>query len=139
MTRKVFYWVFTGMLAAWLLVGGVFDISHNPAAIAILNTLGYPAYVATILGICKLLAVPALLYPRARFLREWAYAGVTFDALGAFISHLAVSDGIGATAAPLILLAVAACSYLLLPANYRLRSTTVDRSAISTGIPSISG
>jgi hypothetical protein len=120
--KQVLYWSFTVLLSAWLLAGGIFDSIHAPAAIAILHALGYPAYLCTILGVCKLLAVPALLYPRTRFLREWAYAGITFDALGAFVSHLAVKDGISNAVAPLVMLAFAAGSYFLRPAAYRLHS-----------------
>lgn len=123
MLKRILYWLFTALLAAWLLAGGIFDSTHAPAALAILHRLGYPDYLCTILGPCKLLAIPALLYPRARFLREWAYAGITFDALGAFYSHLAVKDSVGDTVAPLIMLVFAAGSYLLRPEEYRLHST----------------
>ena len=122
--KQISYWLFTTLLAAWLLAGGIFDVFHLPAANAILQALGYPAYLATILGVCKLLAVPALLYPRTRFLREWAYAGVTFDTLGAFASHLAMKHSIGATIAPLIMLSFAIVSYMLRPATYRLHPAT---------------
>ena len=120
MFKQISYWFLTALLVAWLLAGGVFDVFHLPAANAILHALGYPEYLATILGVCKLLAVAALLYPRTRFLREWAYAGITFDALGAFASHLAMKHSIGATIAPLIMLSFAAASYWLRPVAYRL-------------------
>ena len=120
MYKQISYWLFTALLAVWLLVGGIFDVFHLPAANAILRALGYPEYLATILGSCKLLAVAALLYPRTRFVREWAYAGITFDALGAFASHLAMKHSIGATIAPLIMLSFAAASYCLRPTAYRL-------------------
>ena len=122
MLKHIFYWLFTALVAAWLLAGGIFDSIHAPEALAILHKLGYPDYLCSILGVCKLLALPALFYPRARFLREWAYAGITFDALGAFFSHLAVNDSTGATISPSIMLAFAIGSYLLRPAGYRLHS-----------------
>jgi len=121
MLQRVFYWVFIVLLTAWLLAGGLFDLSYNPAAVAILHKLGYPDYLGAFLGICKLLAVLALLYPRTRLLREWAYAGIAFDALGAAFSHRMVHDSAGEIAAPLLMLAFAAGSYLLCPAAYRLR------------------
>jgi hypothetical protein len=120
MLQRVSYWVFIVLLAAWLLAGGLFDLTHAPAAIAILRKLGYPDYLGSFLGVCKLLAVVALLYPRTRFLREWAYAGISFDALGAAFSHRMVHDSAGEIAAPLLMLAFAAGSYLLRPAVYRL-------------------
>ena len=85
----------------------------------IMRTLHYPDYMLLILGPCKLLAVLAVLYPKTRFLREWAYAGVTIDALGAFASHSAVHDFSNAFA-PLVMLAIAAGSYVLRPDNLRL-------------------
>jgi hypothetical protein len=59
------------------MLGGVTDIAGLPAAHEIMRTLQYPGYMLLILGPCKLLAVLALLYPKTRLLREWAYAGVS--------------------------------------------------------------
>ena len=120
MFQRILYWILIVLLSAWLLAGGLFDSTHAAAAIAILHKLGYPDYLGTILGVCKLLAVLALLYPGTRFLREWAYAGIAFDALGAAFSHLAVHASVGEIAAPLIMLTLAVGSYLLRPAAYRL-------------------
>lgn len=116
MIRRVTYWIFTGSLVLWLLAGGSFDVLRAPGAVGILRALGYPVYLCTILGVAKLLAVPALLQSRTKLLSEWAYAGVTFDGLGAFFSHVAVHDAAGATIAPLVFLAFAAVSYSLRPA-----------------------
>lgn len=117
MIRRALYWIFTVLLAMWLLAGGAFDTSRAAGAVAILRALAYPAYLCTILGVAKLLAVPAILYPRAGVLREWAYAGVTFDGLGAALSHVAVHDSATTTMAPLIFLGFAAGSYLLRPSR----------------------
>lgn len=113
MPRRSVYWVFTILLVAWLMAGGTFDLARTSGAIAILRTLGYPPYLCTILGIAKLLAVPAILYSRAGRLQEWAYAGIVFDGLGALFSHLAVRDTVGATVAPVIFLVFGAVSYVL--------------------------
>jgi DoxX-like family len=123
MRQRVFwYWVFMALTALWLVSGGILDLMRAPAVAAILRRLGYPIYVCTILGSCKILAVAALLRARNPLLRECAYAGITFLLMGAFLSHLAVHDTVGATAAPVTLLALAAGSYLVRPAHYRLRA-----------------
>jgi uncharacterized membrane protein len=127
MTKQTAYWILTGLLAAWLALGGVLDLARIPATREIMKTLHYPDYLLLILGACKLLAVLALLYPRTRLLREWAYAGVTFDALGAFISHCAVHDTVSNTAAPLLFLALAAAGYLLRPDALRLTAASPRR------------
>jgi len=114
------YWIFTGCLVVWLILGGLTDIAGAPGAREIMHTLHYPDYMLLILGPCKLLAVAALLYPKTRLLRERAYAGVTIDALGAFASHCAVHDDVFATVAPLVMLAIAAGSYFLQPDHLRL-------------------
>jgi hypothetical protein len=85
-----------------------------------MRTLRYPDYLLLILGPCKVLAALALLHPRTRLLREWAYAGITINALGAFASHCAVRDDLSSTIAPLVMQALAAGSYLLRPDALRL-------------------
>jgi hypothetical protein len=115
--RRSVYWVFTILLVVWLVAGGSFDLARAFGAMAILRTLGYPPYLCTILGVAKLLAVPALLYSRAGRIQEWAYAGVAFDGLGALLSHAAVHDTAGATIAPLLFLTFMTMSYLLRPVS----------------------
>jgi DoxX-like family len=117
--HRSFYWSFTLLLVAWLLAGGGLDLARAPGAIAILRTLGYPPYLCTILGVAKLMAVPAILYYGAGRIQEWAYAGVTFDGLGAFVSHVASHDSTGSTIAPLLFLGFAVVSYVLRPAPLR--------------------
>lgn len=73
--------------------------------------LGYPIYFLKILGTAKLLGVAALLYGRFPRLKEWAYAGFTFDLIGAFWSHLSSGDPIYVAIIPLGFLLVLAISY----------------------------
>ena len=120
MNKRATYWCVTGLLAAWLILGGVSDIARVSGAREIMKTLHYPYYLLLILGPSKLLAVLALLYPRTRILREWAYAGVTIDGLGAFVSHCMVHDSVPHAVAPLVFLALAAAGYLLRPDALRL-------------------
>ncbi len=91
-TRTLGYWLATGVTVFMLLSGGLAYLLRADFAVAGVTALGYPAYVVTILGAWKLLAVPALLVPGFDRLREWAYAGVMFDLTGAAASHLAVGD-----------------------------------------------
>lgn len=119
--REIGYWVCTGLIALWLVPSGIFDILRTQSVVDILHHLGYAAYVGVILGVGKLLAVAAILYPKTRLLREWAYAGVTFDLIGAIVSHLSVHDPFGIVIVPVIVLALAAGSYVLRSERVRLR------------------
>jgi hypothetical protein len=93
-------------------ISGIANLIHaEPVMEIIHHHLGYPDYFPTILGVAKLLGVIALALPGTRRLKEWAYAGFTFDLLAAFVSHSAMHDGLSKQAMPLFLLLVLAASY----------------------------
>ena len=121
--RKIGYWVTTALLALGFLAGGIFDIGQSPAVIVTLQHLGYPAYLAVLLGTWKVLGALAVTAPGLPRLKEWAYAGIMFDLTGALVSHAAVGDGADKLAAPLVLLAIAAASWALRPDSRKLAST----------------
>jgi hypothetical protein len=104
------YWITTGLLALNYAIGGVVDVLQPPAAAEVMKHLGYPPYFLPMLGVAKLLAVPALLVPGFPRLREWAYAGITFNLLAAAYSHFRSGDGAAQIAVPLAILALAAVS-----------------------------
>jgi hypothetical protein len=84
-----------------------------PAVIAGLAQLGYPPYVASILGVWKLLGVADLVGPGRSGLKEWAYAGFFFLLTGAALSYAASGDTGGKILVPLVLLALVMASYAL--------------------------
>jgi len=113
--KVVGYWLTTGLFAAAFLASGAAELAGAPAAVTATLALGYPAYVLTILGLWKVLSVPALLAPRLPRLKEWAYAGIFFDLTGAAASHAFSGETLGRIATPLVLLLVAAASWALRP------------------------
>jgi uncharacterized membrane protein YphA (DoxX/SURF4 family) len=113
--RAVAYWIVTALVAAELAVGGAWDILRIPLVRGVMDHLGYPSYSLVIIGVWKLLGAAALLAPRYPRLKEWAYAGAVFNYTGAVASHLAVGDGAGAIAYPLVQLALVAASWALRP------------------------
>jgi hypothetical protein len=120
--KVIGYRIATGLLAAAFLAGGAAELASTPAAVAATLALGYPAYFLTILGVWKVLSVPALLAPRFPRLKEWAYAGIFFDLTGAAASHAFSGDSAGKIAIPLVLLLVAAASWALRPASRTWKS-----------------
>src|SRR5262249_44204501 len=123
--RYIAYWTCTALVAFVMISGGCANIFVQ-ASVDGLVKLGYPAYFARILGVWKLLGGIAILVPRFPRLKEWAYAGMTFELTGAAITD-AVAGDIGAPlayaghiAAPLVIAALAAASWALRPENRTL-------------------
>jgi hypothetical protein len=121
--KLIAYWIVTVLFCVGMSIGGILDLLRHPDAVKALTDLGYPEYVALILGFYKVAGVIVLLLPGLRVLKEWAYAGFLFDVTGAFASHYFSKDPIMAMVYPVIFLAVGAASYLLRPESRRLAGT----------------
>ena len=119
-SRAIAYWITTVLLAAEALTGGVWDLLRISFVRTVIEHLGYPDYLLSILGVWKLLGAVALLAPRWPRLKEWAYAGIFFNMTGAAASHLAAGDGPDKLAAPIIFTALAFASWALRPPSRRL-------------------
>jgi hypothetical protein len=105
-------WVVTGLMAALMLLAAVPDVLQVPEAMTVFKHLGYPPYLLLFLGTAKILGVAAVLIPGVRRLKEWAFAGLTFDLLGALYSHLSVNDPPSAWLPAVVGLVLMAASYL---------------------------
>lgn len=93
-TNKILFWVFTILLLLPTAGSGFFELfTKGPdASVQAMILLGYPLYLLKILGFAKLLGALAILTGRIPRMKEWAYAGFTFDFLGATASHLFAGD-----------------------------------------------
>ena len=110
--NKIIYWIATCWLSLGMLSTGIVQLIHLEEEVSKMQDLGYSAYFLTIIGCWKLLGVLAILVPGYSLVKEWAYAGFTFDFIFACISHFAV-DGFGfQTIFPLIILAILMVSYV---------------------------
>jgi len=125
-TELIGYWVATGLTALAFTFGGLADVARAPDVQAGFTHLGYPLYVAVILGIWKLLGAAAIVAPRLPRLKEWAYAGMFFDLTGAAASHVAVGDPASKVIIPLVVLALAATSWVLRPESRSLARSVVS-------------
>ncbi len=110
---NVVYWIFTVWLSFGYLFASYTELVRWPSSIDLMNHLGYPVYLLTILGVAKFLAVVGIWQKLSPTLREWAYAGITINLVGAIASHLAVADGTGFLPAAFNLV-IASVSYIAL-------------------------
>ena len=112
-TIQVVYWVITSLFAAMLLMGGITELMQVEEGQQIIRHLGYPIHVMPLLGLGKTLAAVALLQRRFRTIKEWAYAGVTFNLIGACTARASAGDSTMLILSPLLFLAVMFVSYFL--------------------------
>jgi DoxX-like family len=121
---KVLYWVITGLFSAFMLFSAIPDILSTPEAKTFITNLGYPAYIIPFLGVAKLLGVIAILVPGFPRIREWAYAGLFIDLIGATYSGIA-HDGMQ----PLILTMLLPIGFLFLSYYlwHKLMGTATNR------------
>lgn len=108
---NIFYWVFTGLLIPSFGYGSIMDLMGKPQSIEIITSLGYPAYLSPFLGVARILALIAIFIPKFPRLKEWAYAGLVFDVIGATYSQIAVGNPLIYTLFPIITLGVIFGSY----------------------------
>jgi hypothetical protein len=110
----IFYWICTGLIVVALGIGSVLELISASSA-AQITSLGYPAYLVPFLSIARLLAIAVFLFPVYKYpiLREWAYAGITFDLLGAFYSQIAAGGPLTNLIGIIIPLLLLIASYLL--------------------------
>lgn len=110
-TLRIVYWIATLLFVAPQLWSATQMLTSAPRMAATLQHLGYPHYFMIALGVAKVLGAAAILFGFWSGLKEWAYAGYTFDTVGAFVSHLSAGDSYGIAAVPLAFLAVQLVSY----------------------------
>lgn len=109
---KTIYWILTGLMAALMLMASIPDVTLHSDAVAMITHLGYPEYFIPFIGVLKILGVIAILTPRFSKLKEWAYAGLVFDLVGAIYSHISVGDSASVWVFAIIALCLVVSSYV---------------------------
>jgi len=115
---KIIYWIATVWLGLGMVSTGLVQLlkeKEGPGGVDSMLHLGYPAYPLTLLGVCKILGVIAVLVPKMPLLKEWAYAGFFFLMLGAIYSHIATGDNIKEIFPALLLMILTLVSWFFRP------------------------
>jgi hypothetical protein len=122
--NRIIYWIATIWLSLGMLSTGAVQLfkvkGDSPGSLDSMTHLGYPIYFVTILGICKILGVVALLIPKFPLLKEWAYSGFFFMMSGAVFTHIAADNSMSEMFPSLLLLILTAVSWYFRPADRKL-------------------
>ena len=119
MTRTFVYWGTTAIVALMLL-GSLSYLTGSEQVVSGFAKAGYPQHLRIVLGIVKPAAAIVLLVPGLALLKEWAYAGVTFAWIMAFISAYASQEPVQVLVMPPALLALLIASYVTRASSRRV-------------------
>ncbi|HEY0273793.1 MAG TPA: DoxX family protein [Chitinophaga sp.] len=121
---KIAYWIFTALLIVLFGVFSVPGLMGSPDSVAIFKQLSYPLYIMPFLSVAKILGVIAIVIPGYPRLKEWAYAGLTFDLAGATYSTIATGTPFTQWFPMIIFFGLIAGSY---SCYHRLRNAAAQR------------
>ncbi|TDO25368.1 DoxX family protein [Sediminibacterium goheungense] len=115
--NKIIFWIATIIIVLWEGVMPLSTVLFMPEYVnAGTKPLGYPDYFAYTLIVCKVLGATAIAITRLPAkLREWAYAGLSFNLLFAVISHMMVDGNIGFILMPVVVGVILFISYRFQP------------------------
>jgi DoxX-like family len=90
---KLAYWIFTILFSAAMIFSSYAGIRPEPQAVQMLHDLmGYPIYFIQFISVAKIIGSIAILIPGLKTIKEWAYAGLFFDLIGATYSIYSISE-----------------------------------------------
>jgi uncharacterized membrane protein YphA (DoxX/SURF4 family) len=127
-TLKIIYWTSTIIFACIFMTTGTSYLLHRAAFVKRALDLHYPEYLLDIIGTAKILGGIALVTPKFKYLKEWAYAGFVIDFVGAIWSHLYV-QGVSEAVRILLPLSILAISYI----TYRRLQANPSTAIIKPG------
>ena len=112
--NKIILWTATVIIALWEAVMPMATWILAPEYMTIgTKALGYPDYFVYSLAVAKIFGVIAITYSKTpNTIKEWAYAGLSFTLIFAFLSHLFVDKNIGFMLMPLAFLGILMVSYI---------------------------
>ncbi len=91
--NKIIYYTATGLFTASMSISIIMYIFVHDVALEAFTNLGFPTFIIYPLAIAKLLGLVAIWTGKSKLLKEWAYAGFSFNLVLGVSAHLAIGDG----------------------------------------------
>ena len=108
--KRIVYWIATSLLSALLLFSIYNYIFNFEMVEGFVEGFGYPTYIIYFLIVAKALGIIALLSNLKGVIKEWAYAGLFYNFVLAFLAHYLANDNEGSGA--IVALVLLAISYI---------------------------
>ena len=110
---RIFYWITTGLLALLMAFSAISSLVSTGPALEFFKGLNMPAYLISFISIAKILGVVGILIPGYPRIKEWAYAGLIFDLIGAWWCNFSSGKTTAEWFPIIIFIGVAFASYFL--------------------------
>jgi hypothetical protein len=92
-TINLLYWIFTILFAGLMLLSALGGLQPSADSIKMVHDqMGYPVYFIQFISVAKVLGAAAILIPGFNRIKEWAYAGLFFDLVGATYSAIMIAE-----------------------------------------------
>ena len=85
-TKNHLYYSLSILLAFFFALSDYWELTKNDLTYPKTISMGYPPYFIFSVGIAKITGAIVLLIPNFNRIKEWVFAGFTFDVIFAFIS-----------------------------------------------------
>lgn len=111
---KIAFWIVLIFLTIGMLFSAVPSVLKLPYAVEhFTNVLKLPEYLLVFTGVLKLAGLVALYLPKFPKLKEWVFAGFTFDLLGAWYCNVVAVNSFSAGIPVIIYLVLLMVLYYL--------------------------
>jgi hypothetical protein len=110
---RIFYWITTGLLVLLMAFSSISSLINSAQAVEFFKSINMPVYLISFLSVAKLLGVLGILIPGYPRIKEWAYAGLIFDLIGALWCNYSSSKSTGDWFPMIIFIGIAFASYFL--------------------------
>lgn len=115
---KIFYYSFKVLITLFFLNASTMELIKNEDSIGVYKFIGFPLYMMNFIAVSRILALIVIWIPQFKRLKEWAYAGLCIDVVGAGYCLYMSSGNISYTLFPLLALAAILATYVF---YHRLR------------------
>jgi hypothetical protein len=92
MKNKKLYTTIKAIFSSFMLFSAIGELTLNETVVHSMELIQMPVYLLYLLGVLKISGIIALWFSPYKWIKEWAYAGFTFDFIGAIIGFIATGN-----------------------------------------------
>ena len=92
MKNKKLYTKIKVIFSSFMLFSAIGELTLNETVVNSMKLIQMPVYLLYLLGVLKISGIIALWFSPYKWIKEWAYAGFTFDFIGAIIGFIVTGN-----------------------------------------------